>query len=225
MKEKQYIIAVDGGAATGKSTISKQVATMLDILYIDTGAMYRAVTLYFIQNNIAVTEEEIKKHLPNIKIHLTYQDGITKVYLNEVEVSSDIRTEEVSELTPSISSYPMVRDAMVLLQRKMAQTSSVILDGRDIGTFVFPDATLKIYLVASDIVRAKRRQLDMLKKGEHYSLEDMVLRIQERDRQDKSKKYAPLKQASDAIVIDTSEDDIIKNAQKIIEELKKRVDV
>ena len=197
------IIAIDGPAGAGKSTISKLIANRLGIMYIDTGAMYRAVTYYFLQNDVKFDDkDEIKSSLDKIDIDF---DG-DKVYLCNQDVTSQIRSKIVNENVSDVSAIDVVREKMVDMQRLMSKKKSVLLDGRDIGTVVFPSADYKFYLTASVDVRAKRRYLEEQNKGNiNISIEEIKKSIENRDYIDSNRKITPLKKADDAVEIDTSD--------------------
>lgn len=201
--QKKYIIAIDGPCATGKSTTAKIIAKKLGIVYVDTGAMYRACAYYFISNNIEINEENAIKHMKEINIELGCSHGNTMVCLNNVCVTSFLRSHDMSMGASNISKIPYVRDIMVDLQRKLCTDNSIIMDGRDIGTVVFPNADIKVYLDADCKIRAVRRKNDLLKIGQDISLEEVEADVCRRDAQDKNRDYAPLKVADDAVVIDT----------------------
>lgn len=222
---KIYIIAIDGKAATGKSVLAKGIAEKLNILYMDTGAMYRAVGIYFLERNLEFNEENIKNHIDNIDIRLEYKEGITKVYLNDIEVTDKIRTSEVSMAASDVSKFLPVREKLVFLQRKMAEGQSVVLEGRDVTTVVFPNATLKIFLTATEDIRAIRRKRDLEKKGEIKDVEEVKEELLKRDLQDTTRKESPLRKAEDAIEIDTTSLTNDETVDMVIEMLKKRVDL
>ncbi len=213
------IIAVDGPSGSGKSTIAKIVAEKRDLIYIDTGAMYRAVTLSVMREEL--TEEEITNDfLQTLKINFN-SDG--NICLNGEDVSDIIKTEKVTVKTPPIAKLPIVREYLVDKQRKIAQSSNVILDGRDIGTVVFPNATLKIYLDASVEIRAKRRFEEYKQRKEVISFGEVLENVAKRDKIDKERKFGPLRVAEDAIIIDSSNMSIDEVAQKIIYLIGERV--
>ena len=202
-------IAIDGPAGAGKSTIAKRVAKELGSVYIDTGAMYRALGLYMLQHGIAPSDEAgVLAALPLVDISLTYTDGTQHVILNGEDVSHLIRTEEVSSAASVTSSYPLVREKLVELQQKLAAKTPSVMDGRDIGTVVLPDAELKIYLTASPETRAERRYKELVEKagGEAISLtvEEIADDIRTRDERDMNRAASPLRQAEDAVCIDSS---------------------
>lgn len=217
---KKISIAIDGPSAAGKSSIAKIVAKKLDYVYIDTGAMYRCVGYYCLQNNIDLNNEQaVSKSLENIKISM---DSNNHVYLNDCDVSSQIRQDEVSMSASLVSGYLDVREFLVKQQRQMASVGGVILDGRDIGTVVLPDAKLKIYQNASVETRAKRRYLENRQRGLTADLETIKKDIEKRDYQDMNRKISPLKKAEDAIVLDTSNLSIDEVVNEVLKLAKQR---
>lgn len=219
-----YSIAVDGPAGAGKSTIAKKIAKDIDFIYVDTGAMYRAIALYFLRKGIDGHDvEKITSECPNIRVTLNYDDkGMQQVFLNEENVTPYLRTEEVGRMASLTSAIPAVREALLDLQRDMAKTSNILMDGRDIGTNVLPDASLKIYLTASSAVRADRRYRELREKGVECDLHQIEKDIIERDRQDMSREIAPLRQAEDAVLVDSSEMTIDQVVSTVIAEFEKR---
>ena len=200
-----YNIAIDGPAGAGKSTIAKMAAKKLDFIYVDTGAMYRAMALYFLRREIdAKDEKKIAEACEHINVTIAYQEGEQQVLLNGENVNAFIRTEEVSMMTSNTSKYPAVREKLLYLQRELAAANNVIMDGRDIGTCVLPDAELKIYLTASASERAKRLYLEQKERGVESDLAQIERDIIARDEQDMNREIAPLKQAEDAIYLDLS---------------------
>lgn len=200
-----YNIAIDGPAGAGKSTIAKLVAAKLGFIYVDTGAMYRAMALYFLENGIQPEDEEnVSAACGQIDISLRYQDGVQQVILNGRDVSGKIRTEAVGNAASVVSAYRAVRQALLALQQNLAKTSNVIMDGRDIGTCVLPDAQTKIYLTASSHVRAIRRYKELTEKGQMCNLEEIEQDIIDRDYRDMHREIAPLTQAADAVLLDSS---------------------
>lgn len=201
-------IAIDGHSSCGKSTLAKSLAKKFDFLYIDTGAMYRTVTLYAQRNGILkdgnLNELELKLALKNIKIEFKRVEGALHSFLNGEDVESEIRKMEVSRYVSQISAVGFVREEMVLQQRSMSENSSVVMDGRDIGTVVFPDAELKIFVTASPEIRAMRRFKELQSKGDNVSYDEIFQNLQLRDLQDSSRTVAPLKKADDAILLDNS---------------------
>ncbi|WP_455684149.1 (d)CMP kinase [Thomasclavelia sp.] len=217
---KKISIAIDGPSAAGKSSIAKIVAKKLDYIYIDTGAMYRCVGYYCLQNNIDLNNETaVSAALKNIKITM---DSDNHVYLNDHDVSNEIRQDEVSMSASLVSSYQDVREFLVKQQRQMANIGGVILDGRDIGTVVLPDAKLKIYQNASVETRAKRRYLENKQRGLAADLETIKKDIEQRDYQDMNRKISPLKKAEDAIVLDTSNLSIEEVVNEVLQLVKQR---
>lgn len=203
------IIAIDGPAGSGKSTIAKLIAEDLGFVYLDTGAMYRLVTLKALNDGILGDLEEIKKMLDNLNINIK-ENGF---YLDDIDVSEEIRKPIVSENVSHIAAIREVREKMVDLQRKFSESKNVILDGRDIGTVVFPNADVKIFLVADAKERANRRYKELVEKGENVKIEEIYENILKRDEIDSTRKESPLKKAEDAIEVDTTSKDIeeVKN--------------
>lgn len=199
-------IAIDGPAGAGKSTIAKLVAEKLGYIYVDTGAMYRSIALYFLNNNIdSENEEAVALACKKINIEIKYDNGIQQVYLNGENVSVAIRQEQVGNMASKVAAKKPVRDLLLQLQRDIAASNDVIMDGRDIGTFVLPNADVKIYLTASVATRAKRRYDQLVEKGENPDIAKIEADIEQRDYQDMNREIAPLKQAEDAIYLDTSD--------------------
>jgi len=219
-----FVVAVDGPAGSGKGTITKIVADKMNLVSIDTGAMYRCVSLEMINRNVTKEQiDEIEKILSEIKIELKRENDIPKVYLNGNDVSNKIRTKEVNELVSQVSHIPVVRQAMVELQREMGKTQDVIMEGRDIGTNVFPNADVKIYLDASAEERANRRMAQNKELGIDIPYEEILENIKFRDYNDKTSDVAPLKQADDAILIDSTSmtiDEVVQTIIDIIKEVK-----
>lgn len=200
-----YNIAIDGPAGAGKSTIAKLVAAKLGFIYVDTGAMYRAMALYFLENGIQPEDEaKVSVACGQIDISLRYQDGVQQVILNGEDVSGKIRTEAVGNAASVVSAYRAVRQALLALQQNLAKTSNVIMDGRDIGTCVLPEAQTKIYLTASSHVRAIRRYKELTEKGQTCNLEEIEQDIIDRDYRDMHREISPLTQAADAVLLDSS---------------------
>ncbi len=200
------IVAIDGPAATGKSTSAKLVAEKLGFTYMDTGAMYRCVTLSVLRNHIALADQEaLQLLIQEMDIHFDKTDDKLVVCLNKEDVSTLIRKPEVTSHVSAVSALPQVRNHMVAIQRKSAKNQDCVIEGRDIGTIVFPKADVKFFLVAEDIVRAKRRQLDLKAIGEEKTIDDLVEEIRRRDRFDSERSHSPLKKADDAIEVDTSQ--------------------
>lgn len=222
---KKYIIAIDGGAGTGKSTVSNEISKRLNIVHIDTGALYRAATVYFLDNDIDPIDENIDKNLNNINIELKNINNELNVFLNGENVTSKIRKEIVSNTVPIVAKYQPLREKIVEIQREIAKNQSVVIDGRDIGTVVFPNADLKIFLTASLEKRAERRTSDLNANNEKIDINKTREDLAKRDLQDTTRKNSPLKQAQDAIVVDTTNNTVEMSADIIIDLLKKRIDI
>ena len=216
-------IAIDGPAGAGKSTIAKIVSKKLGFIYVDTGAMYRSAALFFLKKGVDLSDEKVCSGLVDeIDISLKYEDGAQKVILNDEDVTGQIRTEEVSNSASKTAVYPAVRAKLSALQKKIAEENDVVMDGRDIGTVVLPNAFLKIYLTASVECRAERRYKEMLEKGEAPDLETIKEDIRDRDYRDMHRSEEPLKKADDAVEIDSSDMTIDEVADAILNEYKKR---
>lgn len=217
-----YNIAIDGPAGAGKSTIAKKAAKKLDFIYVDTGAMYRAIALYFIRNGVnAEDEKTISEKCGDIDVSIDYVDGAQQVILNGENVNDLIRTEQVSMMTSDISKYPAVREKLLNLQRQLAAQKNVIMDGRDIGTCVLPAAKTKIFLTASARERARRRYKEQVERGIECDIDQIEKDIIARDKQDMNREIAPLKQAEDAVLIDSSDMNIEQVVDAIIEVFEK----
>ena len=218
-----YSIAIDGPAGAGKSTIAKAIAEDIGFIYVDTGAMYRAIALYFLRKGIDGHDRKlVAAECPNIHVTLEYdEEGKQQVILNGENVTGYIRKEEVGKMASVTSAVPEVRAALLDLQRDMAKTSDILMDGRDIGTHVLPDADVKIYLTASVEIRAKRRYKELVEKGVQCDLKEIEKDIEERDYRDMTRKIAPLKKAEDAILVDSSDMSIPQVIDTIISEFKK----
>lgn len=206
MNLRKIVIAIDGYSACGKSSTAKEVSNILGYRYIDTGAMYRAVTLYFLDHHVAVTNpKEVARALQDI--HITFKinsKNKSETYLNGLNVEKAIRTMRVSEMVSPVSTIKEVRVAMVEQQRRMGKERGVVMDGRDIGTVVFPQAELKVFMTADLLTRAFRRQRELLEKDQMVDLDDVVDNILQRDKIDTTRKESPLRQAEDALVLDTT---------------------
>lgn len=212
-----YNIAIDGPAGAGKSTIAKAVAKRMNLIYVDTGMMYRAIALFMLRQKVDLQDrEKIMEVCKNVDVTIRYENGIQMVFLNGENVGASLRTEEVGSAASVISPIPEVRRKLVELQRRLAAESDCIMDGRDIGTCVLPDAQKKIYLTASSEVRAKRRYDELTAKGEVCDLKKIREDIEERDYRDMHRETSPLKQAEDAVSVDTSDMAIEEVVEKII---------
>ncbi len=198
-------IAIDGPAGAGKSTVAREVARKLKITYIDTGAMYRGLTYAALEQSLPLEDgDQLRQLLDSIHLSLYWVEGMQHVSLNGIDISNQIRTLQVSKHVSSVAKHPSVRERMVQLQQEMAQTQEVVMDGRDIGTHVLPQAQLKIFLTASIEERAKRRYNELVDKGETADLEQIKKDIAARDRMDSEREIAPLRPASDALMVDTT---------------------
>ncbi len=212
-----FNIAIDGPAGAGKSTIAKKIAKKKGYIYVDTGAMYRAMALYLLREKIQPSEtDKIEKKCDDADITIGYENGEQVVYLNGENVNGLIRTEEVGNMASASSPNPKVRKKLVELQQKLAADRNVVMDGRDIGTCVLPHAQVKVYLTADSRVRAERRYKELLEKGTECDLDKIEKDIIERDHQDMTRKISPLQQAKDAVLIDSSDMTIDEVADKII---------
>lgn len=214
-------VAIDGPAGAGKSTISKGAAKELGFIYVDTGALYRTIALCAVRNGIIDNSEEVVKMLGEIEVRLGFENGVQCVYLNGEEVSPYIRTPEISMGASKVSAIPKVREYLLDLQRNIAKENNVIMDGRDIGTVVLPNAECKIFLTATPECRAKRRYKELIEKGEDVKYEDVLADVNERDYNDSHREIAPLKPSEESVIADTSEltlDESIALIVKIIKE-------
>ncbi len=222
----KYQVAIDGPSGAGKSSIAKLLAQKLGIIYLDTGALYRSIALYMLENNINVEDEKLVcENLDNINIDIEYINGAQKVLLNKKDVSELIRENRVSLATSKVSAYKKVREFLLETQREIANENSVLMDGRDIGTVVLPCATVKIFMVASPEIRAKRRMLELSNKGEKVEFCDILEDINKRDYNDINRKEAPLKKASDAIEVVTDDCTIDEVLEKIIDIIKEKAGI
>lgn len=204
---KKIIIAIDGYSGCGKSTTAKELSKILDYTYIDSGAMYRAATYYFLKNHITLTNpRDVQRALVNMDIELKInpETKVTEIYLNGLNVEKEIRNMEVNHKVSEVSTLSAVRKKMVALQRKLAKKKGVVMDGRDIGTVVLPDADLKLFMTADIKIRAERRQKELLEKGALINIDEVEENLRKRDHLDTSRELSPLKKADDAIEIDTT---------------------
>ena len=209
-------VAIDGPAGAGKSTIAKLCAKKMNLIYVDTGAMYRAVALYLLESGIDVNDKAaVADKCKGAVVDIKYEDGVQNVYLNGANVTGRLREEAVGNTASVTSAVPEVRAQIFSLQRGLAERGGVIMDGRDIGTVVMPDADVKIYLTASSEVRATRRVKELKEKGEAADFEEIKKDIEERDHRDMTREISPLKQADDAILVDTSDMTIEQVVEKI----------
>lgn len=217
-----FNVAIDGPAGAGKSTVAKAVAADKNFIYVDTGAMYRAMALYFLRKGIDKADEKaIQDACKDVEITIAYENGVQQVILNGENISGQIRTEEVGNMASATSVYLPVREKLVELQKELAKKADVVMDGRDIGTCVLPGADVKVYLTASSGVRAKRRYKELLEKGEACSLEEIEKDIIDRDYRDMHRENSPLVQAQDAVLLDSSDmtlKQVVDAIEKMIEE-------
>ena len=219
-----FSIAIDGPAGAGKSSVAKEAAKRLGAVYLDTGAMYRTIALAVLRGHVDPQDPEaLQGVLDQVRIGIEYRDGSQRMLLNGEDVSDLIRTGEVSSQASVVAAIPAVREKLLNLQRDLAASADVIMDGRDIGTNILPDAQLKIYLTASVEERARRRYLEMTEKGEDCSLEEIAKEIAERDERDMNRETAPLRQAEDAVFLDTSDMDLEQVTEKIVELARERM--
>ena len=201
-----FNVAIDGPAGAGKSTVAKAVAAERNYIYVDTGAMYRAMALYFLREGTDKSDEAaVSRACKNVEVTISYEDGAQQVFLNGENVSGLIRTEEVGNMASATSGYLSVREKLVELQKNLAKRADVVMDGRDIGTCVLPDADVKVYLTASSLVRAKRRYKELVEKGVDCDLSEIEKDIIDRDYRDMHREHSPLVQAEDAVYLDSSD--------------------
>ena len=212
-----YQIAIDGPAGAGKSTIAKAVAKSLGYYYVDTGALYRGLAFGLMQKGVPFADEKaVENEIKNIDVELLYENGVQKVFCNGTDCSTLIRTSEIGEGASVISQYASVREKLLDLQRNVARQHSCVMDGRDIGSVVLPDANKKFFLTASPEVRARRRTLEFQQKGESANYESVLEEVKKRDERDMSRAVAPLKQVEDAILIDSSDLNIEEVVDKML---------
>lgn len=216
-------VAIDGPAGAGKSTIAKAAAKELGYIYVDTGALYRAIAYNAVTTGAVESDEKIISMLDNTNVELKYVDGVQAVYLNGEDVSAFIRTPEISMGASKVSAIPEVRAFLLNLQRDIADKNNVIMDGRDIATVVLPNADVKIFLFASPECRAERRYKELIEKGETVSYEDVLADVNQRDYQDSHREIAPLKPSEDSVMADTSALNLEESIQLIIDTIKENI--
>ena len=226
---KKITIAIDGHSSCGKSTMAKDLAKKVGYIYVDTGAMYRAVTLYALRNGLfnaddTIRKEELQAKMSeiNISFRLNEETGKPDTYLNDELVEQDIRTMEVSNLVSPIAALPFVREALVAQQQKMGEEKGIVMDGRDIGTVVFPNAELKVFVTASAEVRAERRYKELIGKGMEADFDEILKNVQERDFIDSHREVSPLRQADDALLLDNSHMTIEEQNEWLLERFAER---
>lgn len=229
---RKITIAIDGFSSCGKSTMAKDLAKEIGYIYIDSGAMYRAVTLYCLENSLfnsdgSVNSEELEKHINDISVSFCLNEATLKpeTFLNGVNVESKIRTMEVSSRVSLVAALGFVREALVKLQQEMGKSKGIVMDGRDIGTVVFPDAELKIFVTASAEIRAKRRYDELMAKGQEVSFDEILKNVEERDKIDQTRAVSPLRKADDAIVLDNSNMTVEEQKAWLINEYQKAANV
>ena len=209
-------IAIDGPAGAGKSSIAKILAKKLGYIYVDTGALYRAVGYFVVSKNISTTDADaVTEYLNLIRVEMKYVDGQQRVFINDEDVTEKIRTAEISMAASNVSAIPKVREFLFDLQQNIAKTNNVVMDGRDIGTVVLPNADVKIFLTASPEERAKRRYKELIEKGQQVTFEDVLADVKTRDHNDSTRATAPLKQADDAVLVDTSDLDFGQSVEAL----------
>jgi len=221
----RYAIAIDGPSGAGKSTMAKMLAKRLGFIYVDTGALYRAIALFVLRKGeVPTVEADVAALLPSVGVSFTHSaDGGQQVFLNDEDVSLAIREHAVSKAASDLSAFPSVRAFLLDTQRSFALTHSVVMDGRDIGTVVLPEAEVKIFLTASSIDRAGRRHAELVSRGSDVSFEQVLSDVTERDFNDSNRAAAPLKQASDAVLIDTTGNTIEQSVEQLYSYIKERI--
>jgi len=223
MARNNFVIAIDGFSSCGKSTVAKALAKKLHFVFIDSGAMYRAVTLFFLRNNINLVDTEaIESALKDIHIDFVPNAGKLQILLNDEDVTEEIRMMYISDMVSEVSAIKEVRHAMVAQQQKLGKRKNIVMDGRDIGTTVFPDADLKIFMTANPRVRAERRFAELSAKGETVTMEDVIDNLAHRDHIDSTREESPLRQAEDAFVLDNSSLDQDQQLSIVLEQYEKR---
>lgn len=218
-------IAIDGPAGAGKSTIAKAVAKQLGWIYVDTGAMYRAAGLAALRKNISISRdhEAVENMLPTLDIQLGYENGVQRIFLQGEDVSEAIRSPEASLAASDISAIGAVRKALLSKQQEIAERTDVVMDGRDIGTVVLPDAQVKLFITASPHARAQRRWKELSEKGKQVPFEQVLKEMEYRDEQDSSRAVAPLKMAEDAVLVDTSKLTLEESIERVVEMIRERL--
>lgn len=226
MSKKHFAVAVDGPSGAGKSTLAKAVAAKLDILYVDTGAIYRTIGCYVKEKGVDPRDNAaVIALLPEIYVEMSYaEDGLQHMFLNGRDVTTEIRQNEISRYASDVSAIPEVRTFLLEMQRQFARTASVIMDGRDIGTVVLPDAQIKIFLTAPLEVRARRRFLELEQRGAPRPYEDVLKEMEQRDYNDSHRAAAPLKQADDAVLLDTGDLSFDESLEAILAIIRKKVE-
>ena len=218
-----FKIAIDGPSGAGKSTVAKAVAKEMGIVYVDTGALYRTVGYYVRQKNVSPKDAEgVGKLLPEIKIEVKYENGVQNVYLNGENPGDKIRQPEISMYASAVSAIPAVRAFLLETQKEIARQNSVVMDGRDIGTVILPDAEVKIFMTASNEARAKRRYNELVAKGQDVKYEDVLSEMIERDQNDKNRDIAPAVPAADAIMMDNSDMSVEENVRAVLDIIKQK---
>lgn len=220
----RIVIAIDGVSSCGKSTLAKQLAGALGYIYVDTGAMYRAVTLYMLEKQIDISNHELVKNaLEHINIMFQQINGYNTCFLNGKNVEDEIRSLRVSEFVSEVSAIPVVREKLVAIQQEMANQQDLIMDGRDIGTVVFPDAKVKLFITADPKIRAQRRFLELQKKNIPSDIEEIEENLRKRDYIDSTRDHSPLRQAEDAILIDNSFINVQEQFEKALKIIQKKI--
>ena len=221
----KIIIAIDGPAGSGKSTIAKMVAERLNYTYLDTGAMYRAITYLALQKEIVDDEKAVNELVKGLEVTLNFEDGLTHVFADDIELTEHIRTPEVNSKVSEISAKPFVRKELVRMQQSMGKVGNVVAEGRDTTTVVFPDADLKIFLDASLDVRSERRYKEYFEKGVEIDIEEVKANLRKRDKIDSGREVSPLKKAENAIEVDTSKLSVDEEFEILIENIKKKINL
>ncbi len=224
--DKYYAIAIDGPSGAGKSTIARYLAGELGFIYIDTGAMYRAIGLFVARADVVPSDADaVTALLPDISLNIAYVDGVQRIFLNDEDVSDAIRTEQASRYASDVSAIGAVRTFLLNYQRSFAKTNNIIMDGRDIGTVVLPNADVKIFLTATSEARAMRRNNEQLEKGEQVDYESVLAAINQRDQNARSRAIAPLKPADDALIVDTTPYNLQESFDLLKALIKERISV